>query len=99
MLLLKFRKQPSEETTRAVDFGNTFELQNGETIQSTVVTVTQDGTVVTGDILVSSSIEDSRVLFRVRGGEHKKTYKITVVMTTDTAHIREADIFMEVVEV
>lgn len=92
---MQFSKQPSEETTRAVDFVNTAEIMNGETIASAVVTVT-DGGIAVPDLLVSSIIDGTRVLFRVKDGLDRQKYKITVLITTSAGHKREADIMMVV---
>ena len=90
---MQFSKQPSEETTRAVDFVNIAEILNGETIASAIVEVTDSGFAIP-EMLVSSTIEGTKVMFRVRGGEDRKTYKITVLITTSAGHVREADIMM-----
>ena len=96
--MFSFTKQPSEETTKAVDFGGCRELQNGEVIQLTEVSVSLDGEPQEG-ILVDYDIDGSLVKFRVKGGEHGLRYKISVVITTDTGHKREADITMLVREI
>ena len=95
---MQFRKQPSEETTRAVDFVNIAEIKNGETITNAVVIITSNDILVP-DMLVSSSVEGTKVRFRVKDGLDYKTYKITVLITTSAGHKREADIMMVVSEV
>lgn len=94
---MQFSKQPSEETTRAVDFVNIAEIVNGETIATAVVTIT-DGGIAVPDMLVSSVVEGTKVKFRVKDGLDRQTYKITVLITTSTGHKREADIMMVVAE-
>ena len=88
-----FPKQPREETTVRVDFSGTRELQAGETIASAAVEITQAGLPVEG-VLVSHAIAGPRVLFRVRGGESNKDYKITVLVTTNAGHVREVEAVM-----
>ena len=95
---MQFRKQPSEETTRAVDFVNIAEIKNGETIANAVVVITSNDILIP-DMLVSSSVEGTKVMFRVKDGLDYKTYKITVLITTSAGHKREADIMMVVSEV
>ena len=92
-----FTKQPREETTLAINFSGTRELQAGETIFSAAVEITQAGLPVDG-ILVSYAIAGARVLVRVRGGESNKDYKITVLATTNAGHVREAEAVMAVRE-
>ena len=94
---MQFSKQPSEETTRAVDFVNIAEIVNGETIATAVVTIT-DGGIAVPDMLVSSIVEGTKVMFRVKDGVDCQTYKITVLITTSVGHKREADIIMVVAE-
>lgn len=93
--MFNFVKQPAEETTRAVDFSGAAEIQGGETITSATVTVTLNGTSVPA-MLVSSVIDGNLVKFRVKGGNDRQDYKVTVQATTSAAHIREADIVMNV---
>lgn len=95
---MQFSKQPSEETTRAVDFVNIAEILNGETVVSASVEVT-DSNVLVPDMLVSSTVAGTKVMFRVKGGEDRTTYKITVLITTSAGHKREANIMMVVTEV
>lgn len=94
---MQFSKQPSEDTTRAVDFVNIAEIMNGETIASAVVTVT-DGGLAVPDMLVSSTVVGTKVMFRVKDGLDRQTYRITVLITTSAGHKREADIMMVVTE-
>lgn len=94
---MQFNKQPSEDTTRAVDFVNIAEIKNGETIISAVVTIT-DHNIPEPDMFVSSIVEGTKVMFRVKGGLECHTYKITVLITTSVGHKREADIMMIVME-
>lgn len=94
---MQFKKQPSEETTRAVDFVNIAEIKNGETITSAVVTITNDN-VAAPDMFVSSVVEGTKVMFRVKGGLDCQTYKITILITTSAGHKREADVMMSVIE-
>lgn len=92
-----FIKQPREETTLGIDFSDAREIQSGETLTSATMDVTQAG-LPYDDILVSHTIAGSRVLFRVRGGENGKDYKMTILVTTNTGHVREADVVMQVQE-
>lgn len=92
-----FVKQPSEETTRDVDFSLLAEILAGETIADHTVAVTFNDE-VQEDMLVSSALDGNKVAFRVQGGTDGNTYKITTTITTDAGHVREADIFMKVVE-
>jgi hypothetical protein len=96
-MLFEFSKQPAEEVTRAVDFSGTAEIQAGENIVAHTVEITLNGQVAEG-ILVSSALDGSLVKFRVRGGDHGGNYKITVLVTTNAGHVREADVMMYVRE-
>ena len=90
-------KQPREEETYGIDFSGVRSMQAGETIQSAVVEVTRDGQPVT-EFLVSYAVVETKVLFRLRGGENGKDYKITVLVTTNAGHVREAEVVMFVRE-
>jgi len=95
----EFEKQPREEATRGVDFARRYEFKHGDYIVGDpLIEITYNGQPVT-DMLVASSVENnSKVLFRVRGGDHGKNYKISILVTTNQGHKREADILMKVRE-
>jgi len=92
-----FTKQPREETTISVDFSSIREVLAGEIIVSATVEITLSGLPVNG-MLVSHTMSGARVLVRVRGGEGGKEYKISILVITNTGHIREADVTMMVWE-
>lgn len=96
--MLTISKQPREETTFAVDFSHLREIRAGEVIVSAEVEASHNA-VPTPSVLVGHTISGKSVQVRVREGVHATTYKITIRITTDAAHVREADVFMVVEEV
>jgi len=92
-----FTKQPSEEFTIAIDF--TGRMATGETVASAVVTAADSaGTDATATVIESSSVSTPSVLVRVKAGTDGANYKITIVATTATAEVYEADVTMRVRE-
>lgn len=91
-----FLKQPSEEFTIALDFSG--DLETGETIASKTVTASDlaDSSDQTATIIVSSSIDGSRVRVRVRAGTNGHDYKITAVATTNLSQVYEHEVIMRV---
>lgn len=90
-----FTKQPSEEFTIAIDF--TGRMATGETLDSAVVTAADSaGTDATAAVIESSSVSSPHVLVRIKGGQDGQDYRVTVVATTATTEVYEADVTMRV---
>mgnify|MGYP005844759495 CR=1 FL=1 len=93
-----FLKQPSEEFTVALDFSG--DLETGETVASKTVTASDiaDGSDQTAAVIVSSSIDGTKVRVRVRAGTDGHDYKITATVTTNLSQVYEHEVTMRVRE-
>lgn len=93
-----FLKQPSEEFTIALDFSA--DLESGETIADKTVTAIDvaDSSDQTSTIIVSSSIDGSRVRVRIQAGTNGHDYKITAIATTNLSQVYEHEVTMRVRE-
>jgi molybdenum cofactor biosynthesis enzyme len=94
--MASFTKQPSELFTIAVDF--TDRMATGEALATAVVTATDSaGADKTSTVIhASPSVSSPNVLVRVKAGTDGVDYKITVVATTATSEVYEADVTMRV---
>ena len=93
-----FEKQPSEETTYAIDVTGFRELQQGETVSSVNCAITLDGVAAPG-ILVSCLHSDGVIYTRVQAGVSPNTYDGQILITTSGGHVREIDFLLVVKEV
>ncbi len=93
-----FIKQPAEQYPIGIDF--TGKLPTGATPSSAVLSAIDlaDGSSQSLVVLetTTGTISGLQVLGRVRSGTEGHTYKITFVVTLNTADILEEDVFMRV---
>ena len=95
---LHMYKQPREETTFGIDLSGFREIIAGETPESIVVECTIDGESAPG-IIVDDELDGNEVRIRVQGGDHGDNYVITVLVTTNAGHVRQADVVLRIREV
>ena len=93
----RFRKQPSEEYSISVDFSEILKVD--ETITKETVTASLGSEDKTTDIIASSTISDKKIIIKIKDGEHRNTYKLTIVIETSGSNIFEEDILMRVIEI
>jgi hypothetical protein len=92
-------KQPAEIVTYGVDFSR--RAAAGEVLSGYVpgYPVARDyatGADVTADLIAGAWIDGNTAFVRVRGGEHGRRYRVTLLVATSAGHRWEADIIVGV---
>lgn len=80
----EYRKQPGEKKKVIHDFVNDFE-PGEEILAPPVITVTdlEDGSDVTGTMLVSTAFSGTEVIYGLIGGTSGRMYKVNITVTTN----------------
>lgn len=93
MILKTFTKQPAEVQDYDIDFTQYLESMGGD------VAASHRSEVETGLTLSTSMLTGGVVKLFLAGGTAGKTYKVTVLLTTEAGRVREAEIAIKVREI
>lgn len=90
--LITLTKQPGETRTFGMDFSN--KMSRNETITSVDATVSSP----TGVTFVGTSINGKIINVICSGGVNGKTYKISIIVSTDAQQVLENDGLLKILE-